>query len=181
MDVRTFVSIPVPATEGVLRVSEDLRRTAGVRVTPADKLHLTLCFIGDVDEKLIPEVGRCVTASVRGMGPGELTLKDVGVFPDIRKPRVVWIGVSTDMPLKDVADRLGAELDAKNISRDGKPFKPHVTVGRIPDNADLRTVTDRYRGVELGSFGCSSVKIMKSELLPSGAKHTVLNSVVLEH
>lgn len=181
MAVRTFVSIPVPVTEDILRASDDLKHIRGVRVTPAGQVHITLCFIGDIDEKTVPVVVECVSRSVSGVAPGTITLKGVGAFPDIRRPKVVWMGVETAVPLKSMTERLGKELQKEMVDFDGKPFKPHVTIGRIPEKADILLFIKDYEGKELGTFPCTSVKVMRSDLLPSGAKHTVLHSVELRN
>lgn len=176
MNVRTFVSIPVPNAAGLEPLRRDLGFVRGVRCSPPAQLHITLRFIGDLPEERIDDVAACVNAAVNGRGRGRVALKGVGGFPNARNPRIVWAGVETTIPLTAIADELSRRFDQAHIPYDPKPFQPHITVARVEGRPDLGPLLGKYRTTEFASFLCSSVLIMKSDLSPQGAAHTVLRA-----
>ncbi len=179
MDVRTFISIPVPNSAGLGPLMKDLGLVRGVRPAPVAQLHITLRFLGDVPEERLEEVGACVDRAVNGRGAGQVALKGVGVFPNARDPRVIWAGVETAIPLAAIADELSRRFDGIKIPYDPKPFKPHLTVGRVEGRPNLTPLLHKYADTEFASFRCTAVLVMKSELSPRGAAHTVLRACYL--
>lgn len=175
--MRVFISIPVPESENMASLSGELSRIRGVKITPPEQLHMTLCFIGDVDDGKLDTITGCIEESVKGIRPGSIFLKGMGVFPDTGRPNVIWVGASSDIPLKTLSFNIRKNLAAEGIDFDGKPFKPHVTVGRIREYANVSGIIKSNENRDFGFFNCSSIKIMKSELRPEGAKHTLLRSV----
>lgn len=180
MKVRMFISVKAQGTASLDPLLTDIRLTDGVRAAPKDQLHITLKFIGDIDDRKLPKVERCVRSAVEGVGPFDVCLKDVGCFPNRKKPSVFWVGASPADVLTGMADRISANLAAENIQFDEKPFKSHLTVGRCKGPADLDGLFAKYAGKEFCTFRCSKVLIMRSELGPAGAKHTVMSEVPLE-
>lgn len=180
MDVRMFVSVKVPDISGLMPLISDLRGIRGVRVPDTRQMHLTLCFIGDVDERKIDVIEGCVKASVKGIPPGRITLKSVGVFPERGAPKVIWTGVDSDIPLGNIARSISSGLDRTGIDHDTKPFKPHMTIGRVQGTPDVREIMSKYRDTVFCSFDCISIEVMKSELSPQGARHSVLRRINLE-
>ena len=176
--IRVFVSIPVPDTAEL----EDLRRTlasAGVRPSPPEQTHLTLSFIGDVDESKVKRITECVRRAAEGFRPMEIILSGLGAFPNERRPSVVWTGVSPAGPLKAMAAKLEKNLAAAGIPHDGKPFKAHVTVARTRDSFVPPTVFEGTERKVYCRFVCYEVLVMKSVLGPGGAKHSVLSRIPL--
>ncbi len=171
---RVFISIPVNNAHDLEPLFRDLSRIRGVKSTPAYQLHITLCFIGDIPDERVEEVNEIVKTSVAGIRKGRVTLKGAGCFPNPKRPRVVWAGLESDIPLSQIAGEIARRLDAAGIPHDDKPFKPHITVGRVQGTPDLTTIVNKYRTTEFASFLCRDVMVMKSELLPEGARHTIL-------
>lgn len=176
MNIRSFVSIPVPNAAGLEPLLRDLSFVRGVRQSPPAQLHITLRFIGDLPEERIDEVAACVNAAVNGRGKGRVMLMGIGVFPNARSPRIVWAGVETEIPLTAIADELSRRFDQAHIPYDHKPFQPHITVARVEERPDLGPLLGKYRTTEFASFICSSVLVMKSDLSSQGASHTVLRA-----
>ena len=173
-DIRTFISVPVPNTAGFAPLFRDLAGIRGVRTSPAAQMHITLKFLGDVPEESIPEVCSIVDDCTRGIRSSRITVRGIGACPSMRSPRTVWAGVETDIPLEMISERIAGMLDTAGIPYDPKPFKPHITVARTEGRADLSRIFANYRDAEFATFICSSVMVMKSELGPHGASHTVL-------
>ncbi len=178
-DIRVFVSIPIPDKSPLAGPSRDLRGIGNVRPSPLDQTHITLRFIGDVDESRVDEIAGCVSKAVEGVGPFRVTLSGVGAFPDRRRPSVVWVGASPQDVMSGIADRLGDNLKRAGIGFDGKPFRSHVTIGRCRGPVNLDGFFRRYEGREFLSFDCTRVLVMRSVLGPGGAEHTVLRGIDL--
>ncbi len=176
--VRTFVSIPVPDTPAMAELRSQLS-SAGVRATPPEQTHITLCFIGDVDESKVKRITECVKRAASGFSPFEMTLSGVGAFPNERRPSVVWIGVTPANVVKALAAKIEKNLTDAGVAHDTKPFKAHVTIARCRDGFMPGGLFEENRRTGFCRFECTEVLVMKSVLAPSGAKHTVLSRVPL--
>ncbi len=174
MKIRTFISIPVPNTMGLDPLMRDLKSVRGLRTANIRQLHITLRFLGDVDEERIDEVEGIVNDAVRDVNRSRLNLKGVGLFPNERAPRVMWVGIDTELPLVRMAEEISAGLRAAGIPFDEKPFKPHITVGRMEGRCNIAPMLNKYRTTEFTTYIPPAVHIMKSELTPRGAEHTIL-------
>ena len=180
MKIRMFISIPLKDPSVLQPVLSDVRRMDKVRASPLSQMHITVRFIGDIDDGKTKKVAACIADAVEGMEPFTITVKGAGRFPDkpsSRRTPILWVGVSPEDVLRGIAERLSANLKAANISFDEKPFKGHITVGRCQGPTDTDEFIEKYRDVEFDSFECNEILIMRSELLPTGAKHTVLERV----
>ncbi len=171
---RVFVSIPVGNATGLEPLYRDLAGKRGVRTSPKFQLHITLCFIGEIPEDRVEEVGAIVSASVKGVKPGRITLKGAGCFPNPKRPRIVYAGIESDMPLESLASEIRRRLATAGIPFDEKPFKPHITVGRVQGPSDLSMIVSKYRTTEFTTFVAHDVMVMGSELSAEGARHTIL-------
>jgi len=171
---RVFVSIPVGNAAGLEPLYRDLTSKRGVKTSPKFQLHITLCFIGEIPEDKVEKVGEIVSTAVKGVKPGRITLKGAGCFPNPKRPRVVYAGLETDIPLESLASEIRRRLASEGIPFDEKPFKPHITVGRIQGPVDLSMIVSKYRTTEFTTFLCHDVMVMGSELTPEGAKHQIL-------
>lgn len=177
MKIRMFVSIPVKDPSALQPVLTDLKLTEGVRPSPVSQMHITVRFIGDIDDGKTKKVAACVRDAVKDIEPFTITIAGSGCFPNPKRPSVVWIGARPEDVLKGIADRLSINLKAASIQFDEKPFKSHITVGRCKGPANIDGFLTKYSGFEFESFLCDEILIMRSELGPNGAKHTVLERV----
>lgn len=179
MLVRTFISIAVPTNDEIMGLLDKLHDCENVSPTNAEQLHLTLKFIGDVDDSKLEKIERCVELALAGIEPFEMELKSIGTFPAHGDPRIVWAGTKSDMPLEVISASLGENLRDASICFDNKPFKPHITLGRISGKTDLTEICSEYRTKSLCRFECDHVDIMKSTLGSGGAVHSLIQSVRL--
>ena len=178
--IRVFVSIPMPNTAGLRPMMEDLSKVRGVRTSPMGQMHITLRFIGDIEEDRVDDIGTAVNEAIAGVKASRITLKGLGAFPNQRNPRVLWAGISTEMPLLEISESLSARFKTMNIPFDEKPFRPHITVGRIEGKANLVHEFSRYQTTEFATYIPNSVMVMKSELTPKGAVHSILRVCYLD-
>ena len=178
-DIRVFVSIEIPDKTSLDGPLGYLRAVKGVRTSPPEQIHITLRFIGDVDESKVDVIGDCVARAVQDKGPFRIRVAGAGAFPKRDRPSVVWIGASPQNEMAAIADGIGRNLRDAGVDFDSKPFKSHITVGRCREPVDLSGFYERFSDLEFTEFECSEILVMRSVLGPKGAKHTVLRRIRL--
>lgn len=170
-------------------LSRDLQDRPGkenLRWVRTESIHLTLEFLGDLTGEQVDEVGACLSRAASGHPPFALSVAGLGCFPDERRPRVLWVGV--DEPTGALT-RLQADVRsacaAAGVRVDGRPFSPHLTLGRVRREAGPRAA-DFVRGVLAGSAGsgagrmtAEAVHLYRSDLRPEGAVYARLHSAPL--
>jgi RNA 2',3'-cyclic 3'-phosphodiesterase len=170
---RLFVALDLP--EDIKRSLEPLGRGLGdVRWLDADQQHLTLRFLGQLDNGWVHEVAEAL-ALVPGI-PFELRLKGIGHFPLRGEPRVLWVGVEKSLELQRLKRRVDRVLDHAGLSPDGRKFAPHVTIARIRGPlapARLGTYLMRHSLYRSEAFPVSSFHLFSSWLRPEGADYQV--------
>ena len=176
MAARTFVALELsPALKaGILGLAEALRRK-GVRASWSREgtLHLTLKFIGDVEEADLPDVVEAVRRAAAPRPPFSFETRGTGAFPSPRRPRVIWVGVAPNDALFDLQGDVERELAGVGVPREERRWSPHLTVGRIRDTEsapDLSGALASLRAPE-ESVSVTEVLVMRSRLAPSGAVH----------
>ena len=162
---------------------EELRRALPkdcVRWTKSDQFHLTLRFLGAVPAGRFAALVHSVQAACQGFSPLSLRAERIGFFPDARFPRVVWIGVQD---ARNQLPRLQRAVETAagdfTLEKSEDKFTGHVTLGRIKgikraEAERLAKLTHGLAGRFLGEWGADKVEVMRSELLPGGARHTTL-------
>ena len=177
MRIRMFISIPIADEQAVAPVLADMRLTDNVRPSSSSQMHITVRFIGDIDDGRTGKVVKAVSDAVAGMEPFMITIGNAGCFPKPERPSVLWIGAEPGDRLRSLSDSIARNLRASNIKFDERPFKGHITVGRCTGPVNPRPFIEKYSGKELCSFLCDEILIMRSDLGPKGAKHTVLDRI----
>ena len=187
---RLFVAVTIPdAIKAKIEEAQaELRRVLperAVRWTRREQFHLTLKFLGDVDAARVEALGEALRAACRGFGALHLRAERVGFFPDLRYPRVVWVGV------QDQAERLPLLQEAVaratreyTTEEKEKQFTGHVTLARIkgikrPEAEALGKAAAGMAERLFGQWTACQVELMRSELLPQGARHSTLASIAL--
>lgn len=183
--IRTFIALRLSDAleEGILDLAEELRGR-GVRASWARRgtLHLTLRFLGDIEESRAATVEEAIRSAAAGFAPFRLRSHSVGAFPSARKPRVLWVGIEPERRLFDLQAAVERAVGGLGFPRERRPFRAHVTLGRIRDPrsaGDLSALLERLAPPE-ESFEVDGILFMKSTLDPRGAIHEVLAKVPLE-
>jgi RNA 2',3'-cyclic 3'-phosphodiesterase len=176
---RCFVAVLLPEQMRARlgSVCAELRgQTPGLSWVKADNLHLTLRFLGEVEPMMLGHVRAAVTDAAAAVPPFTVSLGGLGGFPQGRGPRVLWAGVSTGGDEMTALHRaLEAALAARGIPREGRSFHPHVTLARVRDARGADGLASALgAGPSFGEVRVSALHLMRSELDPRGARHTVL-------
>lgn len=177
---RTFIAIEVPKARAIklqrlqTLIAPDV---PSARWTGFEQFHLTLAFLGDVDERDLTEVCRAVEEAVEGFDPFPLQIEGLGVFPDTDKPRVLWAGL-TGEGLEDLHALREAVFEAaKNAGYPPDPkFAAHLTIGRLKfkndSPPDLEHLLRHFQLWNGGQFEVEEVVTFGSELGPEGSSYT---------
>jgi 2'-5' RNA ligase len=154
-----------------------------IRWTRVEQLHFTLRFFGDLDAVALARAGEVAAAVAAGEAPLSVTLDGLGAFPDWRRPRVVWVGVGDGgAALEALAARLEEAFAGAGLGRADKPFRAHLTIGRVREGARLpQNVVDRLaaRAFRAGPMRVEELRLMASRLGAGGAEHRVVRAVPL--
>lgn len=192
--IRTFIAVELDARlkQAIARVQETLQGelhglAPGVRMqwVRPDSIHLTLKFLGDIEEKEVGGMLQALEHVARDHASFSVDVKGFGVFPDLRAPRVLWMGLSGPTErLVRLAGSIDAALTPLGFPVEQKPYAPHLTLARIKDQAGAigkaLTQSGLMRDVtSLGTLSIQAVALMKSELTPSGSIYSRLGLTTL--
>jgi 2'-5' RNA ligase len=182
--IRCFVAIPLPpeVISGIARIQKRLRELELDASWPAVQgLHLTLKFLGNVEEVRVPEVAAALQRVVEGRGELELLVRGVGAFPRLSDPRVVWVGVDGGSGLADLQSAIEKRLTALGYPREERPFRPHLTAARVRSRRNVARLIRflEVEAVDLGAFHADRVHLYQSLLRPEGAEYRVLETAAL--
>ena len=185
--MRTFIAIELPA-EIKKEMAEVQGRLKGTGVdagwTRPEGIHLTLKFLGEVEEQRMPEIMDALTSAVKGMGRFRIEIGGVGAFPNPKNARVVWIGVSGDIEkLAALQASVEEAMAGPGMEREERKFTPHLTLGRIKyirSRDAWMSALDALKDIQLPGLDVDAVSLMKSELKRSGAVYTEIGRVELK-
>jgi len=182
--VRCFVAVDVSpdVRAGVARVIAALRAGApgaDVRWVDPTAVHLTLKFLGAVPDERVPVVSAALGEAAAGFPHVALAAGGLGTFPGPARPRVVWVGITAGAEaLAALAGGIDDALAPAGFAREARPFRGHVTIGRVRAPRALRTLVQamgRTDALALGRWTAAEVVLYESRLRPSGAEHHVVS------
>ena len=182
--VRSFVSVELsdPAREAVAGLQHDLTSAFlphTVRWTAPQSIHLTLQFLGDVPLERIESIAQALRGACADLAAFSFDLIGLGLFPDHRRPRIVWVGVhEPGGTLAALHKRVGEALTPLGFFPDERSFTPHLTIGRSARSAsprDLAQMGEQVSRLDVGlieRISVDHIALMKSDLRPAGAIYT---------
>jgi 2'-5' RNA ligase len=188
--IRSFIAIELPeeAKEGLARLRKELERDEHKFVKWVDPggIHLTLKFLGNMPAKRIAEITEAMGKAAQGISPFHLEISGLGAFPNLRQARVLWVGVGGELDkLSRLQQSIDSALAALGFAKEERPFVPHLTLARVREGAS--PPERRSFGEFVGSaifedkypVEVKAVRLMRSQLTPTGAIYTCLSVVGL--
>lgn len=183
--MRAFIAIDLEpglksALEALVRRLEATR--ADVRWARPGGTHLTLKFLGPIDDDQVGRVTTALEDVLRRHKPFDLRLEGTGAFPTERNPRVLWVGVTAGPELAELQEDLERALESEGFAREERPFKPHLTLGRVKgrDRLDRALAElEAHRRDDLGGMTVRKVALFESRLHPQGAEYRIVREVEL--
>lgn len=183
--IRAFVAVNVPVAlvEEVRAVQETLReraRDARMKVVwvPPPNMHVTLKFLGQLPEETVWSVRDLLSQRLAGWAPVALTVRGTGVFPDLDRPRVIWVGVHSDGdgdPLTELAAEVDRALETLGFQPETRPFHAHITLGRVKQGSSQDLLAE-LEEISFKHSECTvhEVVLYRSVLERKGAEYTPL-------
>jgi 2'-5' RNA ligase len=183
--MRTFIAIDISeeCRRMLDRQQENLRSLGGdVRWTAIQSIHLTLKFLGEVNPEILPGLAESLENFVEKQCGFSLRLHNLGCFPNLKNPRIIWCGIEGDTEsLAVLHRRTESACTLFGFAPEDRPFHPHLTLGRVRSKRNLQPLIDCIKiGSDLEcSFRVDHFNIYKSTLRPQGAVYSVLKTIAL--
>lgn len=173
------INLPEMVRAMVYEAALPLREAAAwVAWTPPEKLHLTVKFIGEREDAALPALAGELGRAAHAHTPIPLAMGGIGAFPNFRRPNVVWMGVEPHPRLELLHHDVEQACERLGIEVEGRAFRPHLTLGRIgrrPEAEALRALARARRHVTFRTeISVDALDLMRSDLLPEGARHTLV-------
>jgi len=185
-EYRLFFALELPAgvKDSLAQIQRRLKASrADVRWVRLESIHLTLKFLGNVEAGRVEELISAAGPAAAACPPLRLRPASAGCFPRLMSPRVVWTGLEGDLePLGRLAAGLEAALAELGFPPEGRPFSPHLTLGRVKSSRGRVELIETVRGLwdfQGPEFTARELILFRSQLDPAGAVYTPLRAVPL--
>jgi 2'-5' RNA ligase len=184
--IRAFIAFELP--DAILAALDSVQRGLrpyGFRVkwVRPEGIHLTLKFLGDIKAADIEPIAGIMFDAAKDFAPFSLTARAIGVFPGIKRPRVIWSGLAGDVNrLGDLQQKMDESLTRIGFAKENRTFRGHLTLGRFQAGADpkaLAQALQEFADFKTESFAADRIILFKSELKPTGAVYSKLKSIAL--
>lgn len=168
--MRTFISIEIPDDQKKIvwnSIQEFKRLNLPVKWVEYENLHITLKFLGEIDEKKLAQILPVLSSISNNTKSFSMQLESFGCFPGIRNPRVLWAGVSQGTnEIISLAEQLENGLVKFGFKKEGKKFHPHLTIGRIKTFCKVDDIINT--SIKTEPFNVNEFILFKSTLLSTG-------------
>lgn len=184
--MRTFIAIEVSdeIKDALARLESHLKYSgADVKWVNPKIIHLTLKFLGEITDSRCEAVKAALDTIAKCVKPFEVTIKDIGTFPNNARPRVIWVGLDKGaFEAVELAKRIEEALSRIDFPAEDRPFSPHLTIGRVRSSLNLDKLKDKISSASSGvqpekaaSHKTASVILFQSTLTPQGSIYAKLH------
>lgn len=178
--MRCFISVDV---ENIFHeVYERLGEIKGLKLVEPENLHITLKFLGEITPNKIEEITEKLEF-LKDICKFEITFQGLGAFPNIKRPRVIWVGIKKNKEkLIDMQSRLDEGLSTIGFKKE-KRYEPHLTLARVKSFRETKKVVEvieTFHNEKFGNFIVENVRLKKSVLTPKGPIYTTIREVTLK-
>ncbi|MBN1621091.1 MAG: RNA 2',3'-cyclic phosphodiesterase [Endomicrobiales bacterium] len=184
--MRLFIALNIPddLKNKIADVQNNLKRSlSDVKWVGQRNFHLTLKFLGETPEEKVNDIISSLTNAVSNYGKFQVAFCGTGVFPDIHRPRVVWIGIREGKEkLEALADKIEEEMFLLDFPKEKRKFSAHLTLGRVKSQKNKYSLIKKVianEKTEAGSHDVLSIDLMQSILHPQGPEYICLKSVYI--
>lgn len=182
--IRSFIAINLPdeikkEIGFLIEKLKEKNKSQEIKWVNPEGIHLTLHFLGYLDEEMVKQVKKIIQKCIVGFAPTEIELKDFDSFPNLQRPRVLFISgqeTGKNKSLQNLQIKIGRELENIGIKVDRRPWQIHLTLARLKSPIRLSIATPKLSRT---NFKVKSIDLMKSELTPQGAIYSLIESFSL--
>ncbi len=178
MKFRAFISADVEPSEALVGVIGELARSrADLKIVKPELMHITLKFLGDVEESLVGDVLLRISKATEGVGPFNINLSGMGAFPSMSDIRIVWVGIENGKPLQAIGAKLDDSMNDLGFDRERKAFVPHLTLARTRSGRNIANVQEILKTRAASDFGeylIDRILLKKSVLSPHGPTYSTV-------
>ncbi|MDP2921540.1 MAG: RNA 2',3'-cyclic phosphodiesterase [Candidatus Omnitrophota bacterium] len=179
--IRAFIAVEIdqPSRQKISSLISGLKKSnADVKWITEDQMHLTLKFLGNIDEGKIHEISSALSSISHDFKPFEITLSDIGAFPNLDHPRVIWIEIEKGADLlKTLAGKIDSRLEKLGFQKETREFKAHLTLGRVRTSKNMpqlvKIINETQFAPETG-VKINELILFQSTLTPKGTIYTKL-------
>jgi len=183
MLIRAFIAAEAPPLPKLAELSAQLRRAEpSLKMADVGQAHVTLKFLGQVEERRVPEIVEAMRGAVEGRHAFRAACRGCGQFPPKGAPRTIWAGVEDGGGLARLAGAIEESLAPLGFQREARPFRPHLTLARAREGSrpgGAAAFVARHADDDLGGWDVSSVSLKRSVLGPQGPAYSDLAVVKL--
>ena len=178
---RGFIAVEIPTNQKINAILNEIRNIkTNIKLVEPENIHVTLKFLGDVEDHLTENIVTTMTNAVQNIQPFTLTLKHTGVFPNTNYIKVLWIGVEDNGTLETIAKNLDQQLELLGFKKETRPFSSHLTIGRVKTaqhKEQLMHVINKYAEENFGEYHINQIILKKSDLTPNGPIYTTIKEI----
>jgi 2'-5' RNA ligase len=178
---RAFIAVEIQRREPFLPPIKRLgEANADIKVVSPDNLHVTLKFLGDTEERLIPEISKIMARCVSGIKPFDIEFRGLGAFPSVSRISVVWVGMQNAEILSEISQRLDDSLAILGFAREKRTFSPHLTLARVRSPrgiGEIQRIITEEKSTDYGKLTVDSIHLKKSVLTPQGPVYSTVETV----
>lgn len=183
--IRTFIAIEISESvrQKIAALQSDFKkRKERISWAKPGNIHLTLKFLGDVEEGKIKLIGEALATATKEFQPFSFFVKELGAFPNIRRPRVLWVGIeNSTKELSDIQIEIEDQLNQLDLLKEKKKFNPHLTIGRVKSQVSNEFIENFKASIfDEEEVKVEEIILMRSELHPKGAIYTPLKKIRLD-
>jgi 2'-5' RNA ligase len=188
--LRAFIAVEIPLVirKAVCSATSALQKEINslVRWVPMENMHLTLKFLGDVSPSNLDMLTQMISAEADLFNCFDLHLDGLGSFPNLKRPRVIYIGIQAPAVLEALHRGIESASRRLGYESEDRGFSPHLTIGRVKQNinaAEQQTIRHALEGTKIDALGTAHIDALhlyKSDLQPTGSVYTRLYSAPLK-
>ncbi len=185
---RVFIAVDIAPESAALigTLQEGLKkRVPGVRWVNPKSIHLTLKFLGEARLEKLEMLREILSSLCEPLPAFTLTVGEMGAFPNLKRPRIVWLGLEGDLDcLETLQEAVERGCEEAGFAEEKRRFSPHLTIGRVRSRSKGSTgIEEAIKAVALPNFqpfDVTAVHLYRSELTPKGAIYTKLKTFLLK-
>ncbi|MBF0385401.1 MAG: RNA 2',3'-cyclic phosphodiesterase [Candidatus Omnitrophica bacterium] len=156
---------------------------SGIKWVRPENAHITLKFLGDTTEEEIKDITTALNEIANSFKPFSVTLSDLGAFPSLKHPSIIWIGAKENpVEMQNLSSNVENRMEQLGFEKENRPFKLHITIGRVKNHRDISSFVSRletYKITSMPTIHCDSLSLFNSTLTPAGPEYEIIEKRLL--